>query len=194
MKVPLSKAERKALGVVGRLRPYCETVQIAGSIRRQRPEPKDIEIVCTPAYDESGLWGHEPRSKVPRGVSMLLRHDPHGELVKDGDSFKQLILREPPAMVLDLFIVNPRWFGYQFAIRTGPATFSQRLVTNRSRGGLLHDAAWCQDGKVWVRRDSELCPADAEPGQTFGVEYPTPSERDFFQLIEGGWVDPEKRV
>ena len=29
-------------------RPYCERIEIAGSVRRRRPQVNDIEIVCIP--------------------------------------------------------------------------------------------------------------------------------------------------
>ena len=44
----LSKARDIADQVIERLRPHCERVQIAGSIRRGKERVKDIEIVASP--------------------------------------------------------------------------------------------------------------------------------------------------
>jgi DNA polymerase/3'-5' exonuclease PolX len=38
------------------LRPHCERIEIAGSIRREKPEPNDIEIVAIPKPYEVGLF------------------------------------------------------------------------------------------------------------------------------------------
>ena len=44
----LAQAENLARRVVETMAPYCERVEIAGSIRRGKAEPKDIEIVAIP--------------------------------------------------------------------------------------------------------------------------------------------------
>jgi DNA polymerase/3'-5' exonuclease PolX len=36
---------------------YCHRISIAGSIRRQRPQVKDIEIVALPWQEPSDLFG-----------------------------------------------------------------------------------------------------------------------------------------
>jgi DNA polymerase/3'-5' exonuclease PolX len=39
------------------LKPYCERALIAGSIRRMKPEVKDIELVAIPKQVPAGLFG-----------------------------------------------------------------------------------------------------------------------------------------
>jgi DNA polymerase/3'-5' exonuclease PolX len=50
------------------LKPVCDIRKIAGSLRREKPEPKDIEIVCLPkvvvlkdmfGWDEGTIRVHE---------------------------------------------------------------------------------------------------------------------------------------
>lgn len=41
--------------VKAELEPHCERIEIAGSIRRKKPEVKDIEIVAIPKPYETGL-------------------------------------------------------------------------------------------------------------------------------------------
>ena len=55
-----SKAKRIADSVLQELKPHCERIEIAGSIRRKKEYPNDIEIVSIPKpYDvdlfESGI-------------------------------------------------------------------------------------------------------------------------------------------
>lgn len=44
----LDKAKKIAIEICQTLQPYCETLNIAGSIRRQKMEVHDIEILCVP--------------------------------------------------------------------------------------------------------------------------------------------------
>jgi len=39
------------------LAPYCERIEIAGSIRRGKPQVKDIELVAMPKMVPTGLFG-----------------------------------------------------------------------------------------------------------------------------------------
>lgn len=196
-RVDLTKAQRKADEIMAWLRPVTGKLAIAGSVRRKRPEVKDIEIVAVPAYREGGLFGGESMNLL--GPELLRRHDAGqlGKIHQRGESFAQieipdLIRYDRTPACLDLFMVSAETFGYHLAIRTGPASFSQRLVTQQKRGGLLHDDAWCKGGKVLVVRDSALDPGD-QPGNTYGVFYPTPEETDFLE-IAGGWKDPRDRL
>ena len=52
--LPLKKAQSYAEKIVAELQPYCSRIEIAGSIRRKRPECHDIDIVCIPT-DVPGL-------------------------------------------------------------------------------------------------------------------------------------------
>lgn len=47
-KMPLAKAQKIAENVKSFLEPYCQRVEIAGSVRREKTEVGDIEIVVIP--------------------------------------------------------------------------------------------------------------------------------------------------
>lgn len=65
-------------------------------------------------------------------------------------------------------------------IRTGPADFSQWMVTKKSLGGALPDHYFVKDGAVWDGRD--------------GSKFNLPEEKDFFRLCEMKWIEPGQRV
>ena len=44
----LIKADRIANALAKKLQPFCDRVEVAGSIRRRKPEVKDIDIVAIP--------------------------------------------------------------------------------------------------------------------------------------------------
>jgi DNA polymerase/3'-5' exonuclease PolX len=58
----LLTAEEIAQGLLERLRPYCERIEIAGSIRRQRPQINDIDLVMIPRF--TSRWSMFAPSKV----------------------------------------------------------------------------------------------------------------------------------
>ena len=53
----LDEATAIAERVVEILRPHCDRIEVAGSVRRGKPEVGDIEVVCIPRTTVSGLFG-----------------------------------------------------------------------------------------------------------------------------------------
>lgn len=166
-KIPLELAERIARKYSDMLAPYCERIEIAGSIRRRKAEVGDIEIVAKP-LSTFDLFGS------PNGYHDLTLPLP---AVKNGQRYKQYIL--PEGINLDLFIVLPpaQW-GVIFALRTGGAEFSKKLVTQRRYGGYLPSNCFVKDGVIHLIT-----------GETIS----TPEESDFFNLCGLGWIQPEER-
>ena len=163
-RIPRDMAEVIAARVVAKLRPHCERIDVAGSIRRRRPTIGDIEIVCIPKpYDATPLF----RSGFAKVVEQWEKVK--GELPC---KYSQRLL--PEGIKLDLFMPDPNGYGLQLAIRTGSAQWSHHVLAAtwvkagfRSEGGLLRDYA----GRVVV----------------------TKSERALFDLIGLPWVAPEDR-
>jgi DNA polymerase/3'-5' exonuclease PolX len=161
---PLAEALNIASGIVAELGPYCEQIEIAGSIRRQRPTIGDIEIVCLPvSYDASPLF----RS----GIAVVVEQ---WEKIKGDLPCRYTQRLHPSGMKVDLFMPDPRGFGLQLAIRTGSAAWSHQVLAcawvragYHSEGGLLRDSA----GRV----------------------VPTTTERQLFELIGLPWVEPVSR-
>lgn len=51
-KMQFAKSVKLAIEIQDLMRPYCERIEIAGSIRRECSEVKDIEIVCIPKWED----------------------------------------------------------------------------------------------------------------------------------------------
>lgn len=188
-RVPLAEAERLAAQVVGLLTPSCERIEIAGSIRRRKPEVGDIEIVCVPKLVESrvfDLFGSRvegaPLDRLEETATSLLvagtfRHrlDVNGRPAF-GSRYKRLLYQ---GVGLDLFsVLPPAQWGVLYTIRTGPAEFSHRLVTSRLQGGWMPAGMRVQDGALWDR----------------GAIVQIPEEADFFTALGLEFVPPEQRV
>ena len=172
-----AQAHRIATQLVDRLRPACERIEIAGSLRRKQPEVGDIEIVAIPKY-QTDLFG-EQGEKLQ--VDLLLLGWPI-RMHKNGSRYKQFDFcgSEGTPYTVDLFLVTPEAWGVQLLIRTGPASFSKKMVTQRMRGGWKPDYLFVRDGRVWGRSSNDL-PLN------------TPEEQDVFDLWQMDYIEPEER-
>jgi DNA polymerase/3'-5' exonuclease PolX len=174
-------ARGMAGALVDLLSPACVRIEIAGSVRRQKANPNDIEIVAVPRINEMkqapaatiDLFGN--RQVVP--VTVETRNDldvmcdlllAQGTLEKWPDSRGQhcwgtgikrtVFFRGQDYAPVDLFqVIEPRQWGVIYAIRTGPGDFNKLLVTNQWFGGACPRDRKVAGGRVWFivpdRRD-----------------------------------------
>lgn len=172
-KMPFEVATIYANEIITKLLPLCKRLAVAGSIRRCKPEIGDIELVAIPLphldmFNQETPDDHALNYYEWRGL---------GRIVKNGNKYKQIELYQ--GINLDLFIVTPpaQW-GIQFLIRTGPADFSKRVVTQKKFGGLLPSNFRVQDGAIWSNNHM--------------IE--TPEEIGVFNLIGVPFIEPEQRI
>jgi DNA polymerase/3'-5' exonuclease PolX len=178
-KVALGAAVKVARAIVAELAPACERIEIAGSIRRRRPQVSDIEVVAQPMMMEGPRVDlFSAPAKVSALDALLLgleaagRLVPHPDKPAAGPRYKRLFVAKAE-MQLDLFVVLPpaEW-GPIFSIRTGPAAYSAAAVT-----ALREKFMRCEDGAIWQ-------------GNT---RIPCPDEETFFRLCGLPLVAPEQR-
>ncbi len=161
--------------VVIDLAPTCERIEIAGSIRRKKPEIGDLEVVCIPAAAEiPSLFGPEKISALDEHLNFIIRRR-GWRIIKNGQWYKQFDIGP---CNLDLFITTPEKFGCVFTIRTGSPEFSHRLVTKKRLGGLCPAYMSFNAGRLWNN----------------GVAIATPEERDVFVALGLKWIPPEERL
>jgi len=159
----IASAQAIAERVKAQLAPHCERIEIAGSVRRRKPEPKDIEIVAIPKPYDVGLFAS--------GIALVVNQWPkvRGELPC---KYTQRIL--PEGIKLDLFFATPENWGLIYAIRTGSADFSHRVLA----------CGWVAKG---YKSEGGMLMANGRP-------VPVREERDLFALIGVPWVEPEERT
>lgn len=160
---------------VSELAPFCEKIQIAGSIRRGKPEVKDIEIVCQPKNEPViDMFGNEIAQFS--ALESYLSQVQNVRFVKNGEKYKQI--RLPEGINLDLFIVTPpAQYGVILAIRTGPAEYSHWLVTPKRQGGGCPSFLKVKEGALHNNGKTLL----------------TPEEKDFFEALGVPWTPPDQR-
>lgn len=189
-RIPLERAREIAWEVLALLGPWCVRIEIAGSIRRQRPTCGDVELVCIPKLQSHSvdLFGQQQRNDnlLDQRCDYLFnqglfgrRYDKNGR-PRWGSGLKWATYQD---VALDLFPVvgdTAQW-GVDFLIRTGPNTFSKRLVTPVEKGGWMPTGMYCDRGALWAS------------GPPDGALIHTPEEIDVFQAIGRPYVEPWDR-
>jgi DNA polymerase/3'-5' exonuclease PolX len=150
------------------LAPFCDRIEIAGSIRRQKPEVKDIEIVCIPKQVVVDMFGSatEAHPEFCRIVNALekVKGEPTGR-------YTQRVL--PEGIKADIFMCTRENWGLIYAVRTGSADFSAYVL----------GAAWVKNG---YRSEGGYLTRDGERVAVF-------EEEDLFALLQLDFVPPEER-
>lgn len=157
------QAKKIADSTLLELKPHCERIEIAGSIRRRKNNPNDIELVIIPKPYDVDLF--------ESGIATVINQweKVKGELPC---KYTQRIL--PVGIKLDIFFATHDNWGLIFAIRTGSAEFSHYVLAN----------GWVEKGYHSI--NGMLVDKN-------GKEVPIREEEDLFELIDRKWLDPEKR-
>ena len=220
-KRPLAEARAQAERLIEMLRPGCERIEIAGSVRREKPEVGDVEIVCAPRVtriSQEQIFGPEfaevdslwaiVDGLVYGSFHRKLRYadyiDRNGKFTqkKDGPKYRGVCFPEDPGFKFEIFTVPSMddW-GVNFTIRTGSAEFSRQFVTRARYCGVRVMFA-----RLW--RLKYLGPANAtidemnrawetastEPEmRAIADNIVCPEERDFFRECGIRWVPPQAR-
>lgn len=171
----LDQASAIAERIRAGLAPHCDRCEIAGSIRRRKREVGDIEIVTIPKtvicpdLFSTADFGETRRSKDWIRAAYLI-----GDVIKghpvDG-KYIQFLTDE--GIMVDLFLATPANWGLIFAVRTGSADYSHRVLA----------CGWVRNGYHGV--DGML--------MSDGVAVPVREERDLFRMAGVPWVEPEAR-
>jgi len=155
----LEEAQKIAEKYLDRLAPYCSRIEIAGSIRREKIEVKDIEIVCIPEIKTMEYFCDEVNGWKK------IKGEPTGKYTQR---------KLPEGINLDLFMANERNWGLIFAVRTGSADFSHKILA-------------CGWVKVGFKSEGGILKKD-------GKEYEVKEEKDLFEIIGVPFVEPKLRI
>ncbi len=130
MKLPLAQADRIAAKIVEALSPFCERIEVAGSIRRRRPFVGDVDVVALPR--EGQLAGLRERARQATTVVT----DAEQTLVVRLANGVQLDLWLARPAVKDFFSEVPTNFGTLLLLRTGSKEHNVHLIEHAKRVGL----------------------------------------------------------
>ena len=190
----LSEAKKITLSLVIRLQPHCEKIYVAGSIRREKQDVKDIELVVMPKkiFVQDDLFG-----------------DGHDEIVKEFDvaigkiaktiikgksngRYMQIALHE--GINLDLFIPAPNDYYRQLAIRTGSSDYAHYVIATAWKR-----LGWCGSDKGFRRTVDcvEQISAGKKSYKCINAQGDLPpnwqSEKEFFDWLKIPLLPPTQR-
>lgn len=179
---PRAEALEVARELCVRLKPRCEKLIVAGSLRRRKQEVGDVEIVFVPRMEarQVDLFGSADFNLADEEIDRMAED---GTIAKRlsrvgittwGEKNKLALHRS--GIAVDLFSAKPEaWWNY-IVCRTGPASLNERIATEAKRRGYR----WNPYGAGFTRL------AD-------GAEIPMESERSVFAFVGMPYLEPWER-
>jgi DNA polymerase (family 10) len=159
----LIEAEAIAEQIKTAVAPHCERIEIAGSIRRQKPTVHDIDFV---AIAKSNLeW---------QKISETLKHK-KAKLLCSGDRvIKELVPSEKDLFQVDFYRAQPNTLGIHLLVRTGSAEHNTWLASLAISKGMRikYSEGLTKDNKV-IAGETEQSVFEA-----LGLPTPEPAERE----------------
>lgn len=198
----LREAREVAATLIEALRPYCERVEVAGSIRRGKPFVNDIEIVCVPRtllvetvkpedlFSDAVEVAETNRVRVPGFVNtvhewQLKSLDTCLQEKTFGDPWKGKYVKFNlvTGTQVDLFITTPEQWGYIFTIRTGSADFMKMIAGRWVKLGYKGI-----DGELTRGGTTYQFPEEADLFGTLGLRVPPPQDREMTADGISKWI------
>lgn len=168
----LEKARVIAEKIKALLVPACERLVIAGSIRRQKPEVGDIELLCIPKY----VVGVD---QLDREIGALFiqrilgfRRNKLGRKVYGPKN--KLLLHQESGIGVDIFSTTEECWPVALVVRTGGKATNKRIATAALTKGYQFHAY----GRGFTTPSGEIvCHSEREVFETVGLPYEEPWER-----------------
>lgn len=183
-KIKLEDAKIIAQQLINLLSEHCERIEVAGSVRRNKPKVKDIELVIIPKVEVefSGLFNDEENIFYP--IDRFIQGDDRFDfrLNKNGQRMygekNKLIVYHPVPGVnipVDIFAASKENFMMVKFVRTGGAENNLQVARKANSLGMN-------------LRIYESCFEDKR-----GYKYIMNSEEQIYKFLELPYLQPEER-
>ena len=159
----LIEAQTYAEYLLTEIRPLCDNVLVAGSIRRQKPTINDIDIVVIPKKQKDVFWDAIAARLENRGFRKV-QHGP-----------KLMTYRHPKGtFTVDIYRATPETWGVLTLIRTGSTEHNIALCKRALHLGLELSA---KDG---VLKEGQVIASETEEGifEALKMTYVKPENRE----------------
>ena len=177
----LEDAKRDAAWILSKFDFLCEKFMVVGSIRRQRPEVNDIDIVVIPRCPREDNW-----NKIAKAVNraMGMAQVKKGPKLMTYANYRVTsgLLGRPrdPEYTVDIYYATPETWGILVLIRTGSKEHNMKLCSLAISKGMKLSAA-----------EGVLKPLESSPSMMKTVASKT--EEDIFTALELPFVNPKDR-
>ena len=160
--------------------PHCDRIMIAGSLRRYKPQVKDIEIVCIPkgckmqyTVKEDFFGNKQTTHSITKPCPEFVQVVEQFHKIKGEATGRYTQRKINNQIVLDLFNCTADNWGYILAIRTGSADYSYKIL-----------------GSHWVSKGYK-----GTDGMLYknGEPVKVPEERQLFELCGLKFIEPKFR-
>lgn len=184
IKYPRALALGVAEVLVESLRPYCERITIAGSLRREKPKVGDIEILFVPRVERRAVPGdmfaEQDTNLAYLAIQRLIEQRILDKRLNVNGSaswgrWNKLAVHVPTGIPVDLFESTPaKWFN-SLVVRTGPRELNERIATLAQKKG-------CR----WAVYDIGFI-------DSHGDHWPMHSEKEVFDFVGLPYAEPRER-
>ncbi|HWA07942.1 MAG TPA: hypothetical protein VG838_00595 [Opitutaceae bacterium] len=183
VRIKLAAAQKIAERIRDELAGYCDRIDIAGSVRRQRPECGDIDLVLLPKEGQR------------RDIEKRMGHNPNTRVLRSGPEIMALILAN--GVQVDLYFARPAVndlagyipgnYGMRLLAMTGSREHNVMLARLAKQRG-YHFAPYrglLRGGFYQAKGEGE----EYVGGEVFAAE----EELNIFRELGQGWIAPEAR-
>lgn len=173
-----------AMELIAAMEPFCERIEIAGSLRRMKDRVGDIELVFIPRVEsrQADFFSSEPLDLTAERIAELvgsgvLQKRPNVNGGFTWGRLNKLAIHTESDIPVDLFCEpNAADWARSMVIRTGPKELNLRLIAGAATRGIdLHAY-----GPGFTRKSNgEVipCGSEREAFELCGFEYLEPNER-----------------
>jgi len=178
-RVPLARAQVIAWTVEAELRPFCERIEVAGSIRRRRESVKDVEILAVPRDGRADFFGQSIsdsladylQSQIGRG-RWALRPNVRG--ATSFGALNKLMLYD--GFPVDIFTATVENWGRDLMVRTGGAEWNRQIMRRFNDLG-HHGHAYGPHAVTYKDGTAADAPDEAAMFRLLGWDYTPPESR-----------------
>ena len=183
-KMFLEDAEREAAWVLSKFDFLCEKVMVVGSIRRQRLEVNDIDIVVIPKLPRERQWDEIARAlRRAHGMVQFKKGPKLMTFAHYADSVGLVMHKRDPEYTVDVYHATPETWGILCLVRTGSKEHNVKLCNLALSKGMRLSAA---EGVMKKNEFSQLmyviaCRTEEEVFAALGLSFVEPKDREVQQ-------------
>lgn len=165
----LEKARAIAEELKGLLEPVCNRITIAGSIRRQKPDVGDVELLVIPRANYLDRLLYELMMKN----ILAMRLNKRGSRTYGPKN--KLMVNIPSGIGVDIFSTDEKCWWVSLVVRTGGKVTNQRIAVAAIKKG-WHLKAY---GSGFSTPQGDIvCRSERDVFEFVGLRYLEPWERD----------------